>query len=130
MIFLEAEMWWPLKGPFGVKGRRGLCLLLGLLGEKNCLNVGQHSSLGDGDSGKELVQFLVVSDGQLQMSGDDSGLLVISGGITCQFENFSSQVLQDSGEVDWSSSSNSFSVVSFSEESMDTSNRELKSCSG
>ena len=32
--------------------------------------------LGNGDAGQKLVQFLVVADGQLQVTGDDPGLLV------------------------------------------------------
>jgi hypothetical protein len=43
------------------------------------LDVGEDTSLGDGYSGQQLVQLLVVTDGELEMSGDDSGLLVVSG---------------------------------------------------
>ena len=63
--------------------------LLGLLGEEDGLDVGQDTSLGDGDTGQELVQLLVVTDGELKMSWDDSGLLVVSGSITGQLENLS-----------------------------------------
>ena len=40
--------------------------LLGLLGEEDSLDVGQDTSLGDGDTGQQLVQLLVVTDGQLE----------------------------------------------------------------
>ena len=43
-----------------------------LLGEEDSLDVGQHTTLGNGDSLQQLVQLLVVPDGQLQVSGDDS----------------------------------------------------------
>jgi hypothetical protein len=99
--------------------------LLGLLGQKNGLDVGQHTTLGDGHSGEEFVQFLVVSDGQLQVSGDDPALLVVTGGVTCQLQNFGSQVFQHGGQVDWGSSSYSLSVVSLSEKSVDSSDGEL-----
>ena len=51
-----------------------LCLidLSGLLGEEDSLNVGKNSSLGDGDTSKKLVQLLIVFNGQLEMSGDNS----------------------------------------------------------
>lgn len=86
---------------------------LGLLWEKNCLDVWQNTTLGDGDTREEFVQFLVVADSQLQVTWDDSCLLVVSGGIACEFKYFSSQVFQDGGEVHWSTSTYTFSVVSF-----------------
>ena len=51
--------------------------LVRLLGQEDSLDVGQDSTLGDGDSGKQLVQLLVIPDGQLEMTGDDPGHLVI-----------------------------------------------------
>lgn len=45
--------------------RRGLSLLLGFLREENRLDVGQHTTLGDGDAGQEFVQLLVVANGEL-----------------------------------------------------------------
>ena len=38
-------------------------LLFGLLGQKHSLDVGEDTTLGDGDSGEKLVEFLVVADG-------------------------------------------------------------------
>ena len=52
---------------------------------------------------QELVQFFVVSDGELKMSWDDSCLLVVSGSVTSQLQDFSGQVLEDGSQVDWSS---------------------------
>ena len=56
-------------------------LLLGLLGEKDGLDVGEDTTLGDGDTREKLVQLLVITDGELEMSGDDSGLLVVTGSV-------------------------------------------------
>ena len=39
---------------------RDLGLLLRLLGEEDGLDVGQDTSLGDGDTGEQFVQLLVV----------------------------------------------------------------------
>lgn len=66
------------------------------------MNVGQDTTLGDGDMAKEFVQFLIVAYGELEMTGDDTRLLVVTGGVTSQFEDFSSQVLKDSSEIDGS----------------------------
>jgi len=59
------------------------------------VNVGQDTTLGDGDVAEKLVQLLVVSDGELQMTGDDTGLLVVACGIASKFEDLSCQVLED-----------------------------------
>merc|ERR1711988_1214764 len=58
------------------------------------------------------------------MTGDDTCFLVIASSIACQLKNLSSQVFHDSSQVDWCSSSNTFSIVAFSQETMDTTNRE------
>mgnify|MGYP006919645496 CR=1 FL=1 len=55
----------PEKGRLLLKegGKKDLSLgLLGLLGEEDGLNVGQDTSLGDGDTGEQFVQLLVVPD--------------------------------------------------------------------
>ena len=43
--------------------RLGLFLCAGtLLGKQHCLDVGQDTTLSDGDSSKKLVQLLVISE--------------------------------------------------------------------
>ena len=79
---------------------------------------------------EELVEFLVVSDGEENVSGDDSGLLVVLSGVSSQLENLSSQVFEDGGEIDGGTSTNSFGVVGVSEESADSSDGELEASSG
>jgi hypothetical protein len=66
------------------------------------VDVGQNTTLGDGDVSEKLVQFLIVADGKLEMTGDDTGLLVVTGGVASQLEDFSSQVLKDGSQVDGS----------------------------
>ncbi|KAF3859729.1 hypothetical protein F7725_022128 [Dissostichus mawsoni] len=53
------------------------------------LDVGQHASLSDGHSSQQLVQLLVVADGELQVAGDDTGLLVVPGGVSSQLQDLS-----------------------------------------
>ena len=101
--------------------------LVRLLGQEDSLDVGQDSSLSDGDSGEQLVQLLVVPDGQLEVTGDDPGLLVVTGSVASQLEDLSSQVLHDGSKVDGSSSTNTGGVVSLAEQTVNTSNGELKS---
>lgn len=110
-------------------GRIGLALstgcLLRLLGQKDGLDVWQDTSLGDGDTGQEFVQLLVVADGQLEVAGDDSGLLVVPGGVAGQLEHLSCQVLQDCSQVDWGSCSDSLGVVTFPQQAVDSADWEL-----
>ena len=84
-------IWWLSKEPFGSKLRRSLCLLGGasLLGEKDGLDVGEYTTLGDGDTAEEFVQLFVVTDSQLQVTWDDSCLLVVTGCVACQLEDLS-----------------------------------------
>ena len=102
-------------------------LVGGFLGEEDGLDVGKDTSLGDGDSAEKFVQFFVVSDGELEMAGDDSSFLVVTGGVSGQLEYLGRQVLQNGGEVHGGSGSHSLSVVSLAEHSVDTSDRELES---
>ena len=48
----------------------------------------------------KLDVLLVVSDGKLQVTGDNTLLLVITSSVTSKLENFSSKVLKYGCEVD------------------------------
>ena len=88
------------------------------------MNVGQDTTLGDGDVTQQLVQLLIVADGELQMPGDDTGLLVVTGGVASQLENLSSEVLENGGEVDGSTGTDTLSVVALAEQTVDTADGE------
>ena len=98
----------------------------GLLGKKDGLDVGEDSTLGDGDAGQKFVELLIVPDGQLKVTRDDPGLLVVPGSVTSELKDFGSEVLHDGGEVDRGSSSNTVGVTTFTKKTMDPSHRELK----
>ena len=104
--------------------------LLGLLGQKHGLDVWQHTTLSDGDAGEQLVQLFVVTDSQLQVTGDDSGFLVVAGCVTCQLENLSGQVFHDGGQVHGGSGTDALGVVAFAQQTVDTTDWELKSGAG
>ena len=63
------------------------------------MDVGQHSSRGDGHTAEQLVQLLVVADGELNVAGGDTSLLVVASGIAGELENLSSQVFENGSEV-------------------------------
>ena len=61
---------------------------------------GYDATLRDNDVTKELVQLLIVPDGELKVARHDTLLLVIAGSVTGEFENFSSQIFKDCCKVD------------------------------
>ena len=83
--------------PGRTEGHTSVLLALGgvlphaaaLLGQEHGLDVGQDASLGDGHPLEQLVQLLVVADGQLEVAGVDPLLLVVAGGVAGQLENLS-----------------------------------------
>lgn len=88
------------------------------------MNVGEDTPLGDGNVAKQLVQLLIVPDGELEVSGDDAGLLVVAGSVASQFEDFSGKILQHSRQVDRGTGTDTLSVVTLAQETMDTTDRE------
>jgi hypothetical protein len=63
------------------------------------VDVGQDTTLSNGNMSKQLVQFLIVADGKLEMARNDTGLLVVTGSVTSQLQDFSGEILKDSGQV-------------------------------
>jgi hypothetical protein len=64
------------------------------------MNVWQDTTLCNCDMAEQLVQLLIVSDGELEMTGDNTGLLVVTSGIASKFEDFGSEILKDGSEID------------------------------
>ena len=90
-----------------------------------------------------------LSDGELQVTRDDSRLLVVACGVASQLENLGSKVLEDRSKVDRGTGTNTLGVVlhkhtrhnehvgrnanrgsketdAFAQETVDTANGELK----
>lgn len=88
------------------------------------VNVRQNTTLGNGDVAQELVQLLIVSDGELEVAGNDTRLLVVTGSVASQLENFSGEVLEDGGQVDGGTGTDTLSVVALSQKTVDTTNGE------
>jgi hypothetical protein len=90
------------------------------------VNVWQNTTLCDCDVTQELVQLLIIADGELEMTGNDTGFLVVTSGIAGKFEDFSSEVLKDGCEVDWSTGTDTLSVVALAEQTVDTTDWECE----
>ena len=97
-----------------------------LLGEKHCVDVGQHTTRGNGDTSEQLVKLFVILDGKSQMTGHDTALLVIAGGVTGKLEDLGSQVLKHGGKVHGGTSTDAGSISASLEEAADTADWELK----
>ena len=68
-----------------------------LLGQKDRVDIGQYTAGRDGNPAEELVQLLVVLDGEGDVTGHDASTLVIAGGIAGELEDFGAEVLEDCG---------------------------------
>ena len=94
------------------------------------MDVWQDTTLRNCNVPQKLVQLLIVADGELEMTRDDTGLLVVTGGIASKFEDFSSEVFKYSCKVDWGTSTDTLSVVALSEETVDTADWESETSLG
>ncbi|KAA8587053.1 hypothetical protein FQN60_000889, partial [Etheostoma spectabile] len=65
----------------------------GLLGQQDGLDVGQDTALGNGHTAKQFVQLLIVAHSQLEVTRDDTSLLVVSGGVASQLQDLSGEIL-------------------------------------
>ena len=84
-----------------------------------------HTTASDGGLDKR-VELFVTADSQLQVTRGDSLDLEVLAGVAGKLQNFSSQVLKDSGCVDSRRGADSaVGADSTLEESVDSSNREL-----
>lgn len=92
--------------------------------ELTLVDVGQNTTLCNGDVSQQLVQLLIVADGELKMTGDDTGLLVVTGGVASKLENFGSEILENGSEVDRSTGTDTLSIVALAKKTVNTADRE------
>lgn len=65
-------------------------MTLSLLGQQHSLDVGQNAALSDGDFTEQLVELLLLIDGQLQVARNDPRL--VAGRAARQLQNLGCQV--------------------------------------
>ncbi|EGV96659.1 hypothetical protein I79_005256 [Cricetulus griseus] len=105
-------------------------LALGLLGQQHGLDVGQDAALRDGHPAQQLVEFLVVADGQLQVARDDARLLVVAGRVASQLQDLGRQVLQHGRQVHRGAGAHPLRVVALAEQAVHTAHGELQAGPG
>ena len=104
--------------------------LRAFLGKENSVNVGKNTSRGNGNSSKKTVQLFIVLDGKSNVTGHNSALLVVAGGVSSQLENLGTKVLENGSKVDGGTGSHAGGVLSLTEVTSDTTDGELKSSLG
>lgn len=82
--------------------------------------------MADDDIAEQLVKLLVVTNGKLQVTGNNTLLLVIPSSVTRKFEDLSSKIFKNSSEVNRSTCSHTLCVVALLQETVDTTDRELE----
>ena len=76
-------------------------LLALLLWEKHGVDVRQDTTSRNGHSREQLVELLVIADGELNMARDDARALVVASGVASKLENLGRKVLKDRCHVHW-----------------------------
>jgi hypothetical protein len=102
-----------------------LIVLLG--GDEEDVDVGEDTTGSNSCVAEELVELVVVADSQLDVAGNDTGLLVILSGVTSELEDLSGEVLKDGSEVHGGTSTDALSVTTSLKEAGDSADGELKS---
>mmetsp|Transcript_41627 Transcript_41627/g.67523 ORF Transcript_41627/g.67523 Transcript_41627/m.67523 type:complete len:201 (+) Transcript_41627:327-929(+) len=113
-------------------GGGGLLLSLarGFLGQEDLVNVRENTTGSDGHSGEKFVQLLVVANGELNVSRDDSRLLVVARCVPGKLEDFGAHVLQHSSEIYGSTGTNSRRITTLLQERRKASDWELQASLG
>ena len=66
-----------------------------LLFEKEFVDVARDASLGNRNLTNKLVQLLIVLNGKLDVSGNNTGLLVLAGAVAGKLKQLSNEVFED-----------------------------------
>ena len=106
------------------------CLFGRLLGKQDSMDVGQDPTGSDGNRSQQAVQLFIILDGKSDVTGYNTRLLVITGGISCKFQDFGAQVFQDSGKVNRSSCTHTSGILALAQVSFDTTDGELQTSLG
>jgi hypothetical protein len=94
------------------------------------MNVGKDTTSGNGDIAQQLVELFVVLDGKSNVTRHNTTLLVITSGIASKLKNLSTEILEDSGKVDGSAGTHACAVLSLTQVTTDTTDRELQASLG
>ena len=90
------------------------------------MDIGQYTTTGNCDITEETVQLFVVLDGQGNVTGDDTTLLVVASGVAGQFENFRTEILEDGRQVHGCTGAHARRVLALANVASNTTDGELQ----
>ena len=90
------------------------------------MDVGQDTSRRDGDVAQQLVELLVVLDGEGEVARHDASLLVVAGGVAGELKDLGAEILEDGGEVDGGAGAHAGGVLALAEVTPDATHGELQ----
>ena len=94
------------------------------------MDVGQDASIGNGDCPQELAELLIIADGELDVTGYDTVLLVVTSCVASQLQHLCRNVLEDSCQVDWGTSTDPLGVLALLQVAGNTAHWELQASLG
>ena len=131
---MSNDTWCVFLSGFLLIDKRRLELLgggaLGVLLEKDGMDVGHDTSGRDGGGADELVELLIVLDGELDVARDDAGLLVVLGSVAAELEELGDDVLEDGGHVDRGTGTDALGEAALAEEAAQAADRESQTSLG
>lgn len=89
------------------------------------MNVGEDTTRRNCDTAQQFVKFFVISYSELDVTWDNSSLLIVSCRISSKLKNFGCQIFHDGCHVNRRPCSNSVGISAFSKETMDTTHGKL-----
>lgn len=118
---------WSLEVGLNLLRSRALALLVRLGGEELCVDQREDTTLRDDNVAEELVELFIVADRELEVTGHDTRLfaagssantraiggiyVLVARSVTGQLEDLGSEVLEDGGEVDGRTGTDTGSVL-------------------
>lgn len=90
------------------------------------MDVWEYATRRDCYAAKQLVEFFIIANGELQVPGDDARFFVVAGSVAGELENFGTKIFEDGREVDGSASPNARRILALLEVSPNATNRELQ----
>ena len=97
-----------------------------LLGQQRRVDVREHAAGRDRDRAEELVELLVVADGELDVARHDARLLVVARGVARELEDLGAEVLEDGAHVDAGADADPRGVLALAEVAVQARHRELE----
>ena len=85
---------------FGSRGDSVLSEFAFVVFKEEALHIGENTTLCNSCHCHQFVEFLIVADSQLQVTGSDCLFLVLTGSIASKLQNFTSEVFEHRSSED------------------------------